>query len=259
MPLYEFKCASCKAVFDEVQSINDPPLFYCRFCRGPVLRTFWDWNDKLQEFRRYNSVISQAPILPYFLLSYMVVLLITGLLGGLVYQGVLGFLGIILYSLGISAAGMSGVVPLLGPFLYLLWLGPLMERLIVYHFGLGLTILSSGIFWAGFIFSVIMTIFTSLYLIYRINTPIMWIFLDEDAQERLQFLLVTRLLNYEMTPIWLHPNTMFGGLMARFLGIREFPAIRLRGTTYYHREIPVGPISALERRREQLLKQVTGK
>ncbi len=36
MPLYEYKCSNCGAVFEILQKINDPPLKKCIRCRGTV-------------------------------------------------------------------------------------------------------------------------------------------------------------------------------------------------------------------------------
>jgi len=36
MPLYEYKCSKCGAVFEVLQKINDPPLKKCIRCQGPV-------------------------------------------------------------------------------------------------------------------------------------------------------------------------------------------------------------------------------
>lgn len=36
MPLYEYKCSKCGAVFEVLQKINDPPLKKCIRCQGHV-------------------------------------------------------------------------------------------------------------------------------------------------------------------------------------------------------------------------------
>lgn len=36
MPLYEYKCTKCGAVFELLQKVNDPPLVKCIHCQGPV-------------------------------------------------------------------------------------------------------------------------------------------------------------------------------------------------------------------------------
>jgi putative FmdB family regulatory protein len=36
MPLYEYKCSKCGAVFEVLQKFNDPPLKKCIRCKGPV-------------------------------------------------------------------------------------------------------------------------------------------------------------------------------------------------------------------------------
>jgi putative FmdB family regulatory protein len=36
MPLYEYKCLKCGAVFEVLQKINDPPLKKCIRCQGAV-------------------------------------------------------------------------------------------------------------------------------------------------------------------------------------------------------------------------------
>ena len=36
MPLYEYKCTKCGAVFELLQKVNDPPLKKCIHCLGPV-------------------------------------------------------------------------------------------------------------------------------------------------------------------------------------------------------------------------------
>ncbi len=38
MPTYEYLCESCGRKFDIFQSINDPPLSQCPYCRGEVRR-----------------------------------------------------------------------------------------------------------------------------------------------------------------------------------------------------------------------------
>lgn len=39
MPLYEYKCSKCKAVFEVIQKVTDPPLKKCIKCGGPVTKT----------------------------------------------------------------------------------------------------------------------------------------------------------------------------------------------------------------------------
>jgi putative FmdB family regulatory protein len=255
MPLYEFKCRECFHAFEEVQAINDPPLFFCPRCRGEVDRKFFDWEDKLKDFRQYDARIAEAPIVPYFFLSYLVILLVMGLLGGLIYRGAFGFMGVILFCLGISGVSLVGCLPVVGPFLYYFWLGRLVERFFVYQFGLQLTLMTGMIFWLGFFMSLILTMFTSLYLVYRFNTPILWCFMGPSPQLKLKFLLLSRLLNYEMTPAWFSPSSYWTGFMAKWFEIREIPAIRLMGRNYYGREIPVEPIKQLEKRRQSLAKK----
>jgi putative FmdB family regulatory protein len=36
MPLYEYKCSKCGAVFEVLQKVNDPPLKKCIRCQGAV-------------------------------------------------------------------------------------------------------------------------------------------------------------------------------------------------------------------------------
>jgi putative FmdB family regulatory protein len=36
MPLYEYKCTRCGAVFESLQKVNDPPLKKCIHCHGTV-------------------------------------------------------------------------------------------------------------------------------------------------------------------------------------------------------------------------------
>jgi putative FmdB family regulatory protein len=36
MPIYEYKCRKCGKQFDAFQSISDPELKSCKFCRGKV-------------------------------------------------------------------------------------------------------------------------------------------------------------------------------------------------------------------------------
>lgn len=36
MPLYEYRCSKCGAVFEVLQKINDPPLKKCIHCQGSV-------------------------------------------------------------------------------------------------------------------------------------------------------------------------------------------------------------------------------
>jgi putative FmdB family regulatory protein len=36
MPLYEYKCSKCGAVFEVLQKINEPPLKNCIQCHGAV-------------------------------------------------------------------------------------------------------------------------------------------------------------------------------------------------------------------------------
>ena len=38
MPTYEYQCASCGHAFEELQSINDPPLKTCPCCGKPLER-----------------------------------------------------------------------------------------------------------------------------------------------------------------------------------------------------------------------------
>jgi len=36
MPLYEYKCESCGAMFEVIQRFSDKPVEQCRVCGGPV-------------------------------------------------------------------------------------------------------------------------------------------------------------------------------------------------------------------------------
>jgi len=38
MPIYEYRCRKCNREFEVVQSISDPELKRCRFCKGPVTK-----------------------------------------------------------------------------------------------------------------------------------------------------------------------------------------------------------------------------
>jgi putative FmdB family regulatory protein len=38
MPIYEYRCRKCKKEFEAVQSISDPELKSCKFCKGPVTK-----------------------------------------------------------------------------------------------------------------------------------------------------------------------------------------------------------------------------
>jgi putative FmdB family regulatory protein len=38
MPLYEYKCSKCEAVFEVLQKVNAPPLKTCIRCEGAVER-----------------------------------------------------------------------------------------------------------------------------------------------------------------------------------------------------------------------------
>ena len=38
MPIYEYRCRKCNKEFEVVQSISDPELKSCRFCKGPVTK-----------------------------------------------------------------------------------------------------------------------------------------------------------------------------------------------------------------------------
>ena len=40
MPIYEYKCEKCNKIFEEFQSINDPAITECVFCKSPVKRVF---------------------------------------------------------------------------------------------------------------------------------------------------------------------------------------------------------------------------
>jgi putative FmdB family regulatory protein len=39
MPLYEYKCSKCKAKFEVIQKVTDPPLKTCIKCGGAVTKT----------------------------------------------------------------------------------------------------------------------------------------------------------------------------------------------------------------------------
>ncbi|MFC1850843.1 FmdB family zinc ribbon protein [candidate division CSSED10-310 bacterium] len=258
MPIYEFKCRECFHKFEEVQGIKEPPLFFCPRCYGEVERKFFDWDEKLKDYRKYNTQISDAPILPYILLTFMLMLLGFGIFGGIIYRGLIGFLGMMVFTLGVSFISMMGALPVLGPVLYLVWLGPLLKNFMVYDLALAPTALSAFIYWFGFVFALILSIFTTFYTIYRIKTPLLWSFLELSAQEKLKYILLTRLLNYEVSYIWFNPASYSAYLVARLFKIREFPALRLLGDTYYRKEIPVGPIKVIEERRKQLLQKALG-
>ncbi len=38
MPIYEYRCRKCNREFEVVQSISDPELKRCKFCKGPVTK-----------------------------------------------------------------------------------------------------------------------------------------------------------------------------------------------------------------------------
>ncbi len=38
MPIYEYRCRKCNKEFEVVQSISDPELKSCKFCKGPVTK-----------------------------------------------------------------------------------------------------------------------------------------------------------------------------------------------------------------------------
>ena len=38
MPIYEYRCRKCNKEFEAVQSITDPELKHCKFCKGPVTK-----------------------------------------------------------------------------------------------------------------------------------------------------------------------------------------------------------------------------
>lgn len=253
MPIYEYKCEKCLHQFEEVQHIKEPPLLFCSQCMGPVSRKFFDWDEKMDDFRKYYNKIADAPIMPYITAGFLIVLLFCAFMGGVVYQSLTGFMGVLLYTLAISVIAMLGALPIVGPFIYFFWFGPLLYDMLTIHFELPPSSLSSVIYWTGFAFSVIFSIFTTLFSFYQIKTPILWSFMEPWAQERLKYLLLTRLLNYEVSHFSLVPGTMRFYLFTRILGIRETPTIRLLGKVYKYSDIPVGPIRAIEERRRKIL------
>ncbi len=38
MPIYEYRCRKCNREFEVMQSISDPEIKNCRFCKGPVTK-----------------------------------------------------------------------------------------------------------------------------------------------------------------------------------------------------------------------------
>ncbi len=38
MPTYEYRCRKCKKKFDKLQSMTEPPLTRCIYCKGKVER-----------------------------------------------------------------------------------------------------------------------------------------------------------------------------------------------------------------------------
>ncbi len=38
MPIYEYRCRKCNREFEVMQSISDPEIKSCRFCKGPVTK-----------------------------------------------------------------------------------------------------------------------------------------------------------------------------------------------------------------------------
>ena len=38
MPIYEYRCRKCNKEFEAVQSISDPELKSCKFCKGSVTK-----------------------------------------------------------------------------------------------------------------------------------------------------------------------------------------------------------------------------
>ncbi|MBN2382783.1 hypothetical protein JXQ70_07865 [bacterium] len=249
MPIYEFKCTNCAHTFEEVQGIREPPLLFCPLCRGEVERKFYDWGHKLAEFRQFNRQIDQAPILPYFVLLYSLLLLLIGILGGVVFNGLIGFLGMIVFSLALTLVAIIGALPLIGPFLYILWLGPYIKTLALGHLGLQAGFLTGLAYWIGFAFSLIFALITTFITIFWIMTPVMWCFMAPSAQEKMKYLLLVHLLNYDVYPVWIGPNGFKARLLALFFAIDEFPAVRINSTNFYYRDLPVKPLQMIAQRK----------
>ncbi len=38
MPIYEYRCRKCNREFEVMQSISDPEIKSCKFCKGPVAK-----------------------------------------------------------------------------------------------------------------------------------------------------------------------------------------------------------------------------
>lgn len=249
MPLYQFRCKKCLYEFEEVQGINDPPLMFCPHCRGELERLFFDWDEKLERFRKYNRIVDSAPIFPYFFTTYLIILLITGVLGTIFYQSTTAFLGVVFFTIVISLISLVGIFPVIGPFLYAIWLAPWFCTYFIYHFEMKLGTLTGLIYWIGFAFSVLFTLFTSLYVVYRMKTPLLWCFLDEKSREKISYLLSSRLLNYETSPIWIKPESWLARVLKIAFNIVELPSIRLYGKNYYYQDIPIKPMKILLERK----------
>jgi len=246
MPLYEFKCRSCAYSFEEVQGIKDPPLLFCPKCRSEVDRTFYDWKDKLDEFRRFNHHFSRAPVFPYFLSVYLLIVVVLGIAGKIVYGGFLGFISMVVFSLGVTIIGIIGSLPVIGPLVYVLWLGPLLKESMVNYLGLYPTMVSGLVYWTGFACSLLFAIITTFISLYWIFTPIMWCFLHKEVQEKMKYLLLVHFLHFNVYPVWLEPDSLKARILSFLFGITEFPAIRIRGVNYYADDIPVKPMRIIE-------------
>ena len=95
----------------------------------------------------------------------------------------------------------------------------------------------------------------TLLTINWVRTPILWCFLEPSTREKLKYLLLVRLLYYEVNPVWLDPKTYRAEVFRRLFRITEYPAVHLNGITYYARDIPVGPIRSIEKRRDSIIRK----
>jgi len=50
MPLYEYECVPCRAIYQRLQAIRDAPLASCPLCHGPVGRVLSAPNLNLRTF-----------------------------------------------------------------------------------------------------------------------------------------------------------------------------------------------------------------
>jgi len=61
MPIYEYRCASCRQTFEVIQKFSDPPVTTCAHCSGPLEKLVSRTSFHLKGGGWFNSAYGASP------------------------------------------------------------------------------------------------------------------------------------------------------------------------------------------------------